>query len=304
MALQPIVSAQDTPKVTVSTLTKNPLVIPRRIISMMENQFLADSLLRDGGNAPGGAVTFSESTPLFPNGEVGIVEEFGEYPLITSTEGTQRAVFSVRRGFGILISEDMRRRNQMDRVNLQMMQGRNLMVRTFDGVFRSALLTNPNVPTQPATAMWNAVGAKIRFDIAKAKYTVAQAEASDVQDDNFLGFEADTMVCSPATAELITYNEDFNKVYQDTLANESLIYRGKLPRKVMDLDVLVSRTWPDSQVWVGERKTVGFIADERALMSTPLREDPDRETWRSNTSRISAVGIDQPKAGVIITGIQ
>jgi len=302
MTLQNIVSAQDGPRVTVATLVKNPLVIPKRIISLLDNQFVMDSLLRPGGDAPGGAIVYSESTPLFPNGQAGIKEEFGEYPIIVSQEGQIRVVTTTNRGFSILISEDMRRRNSMDRVNLQMTQGKNLMIKTWDTVFNTAVLTNPSVPTLPVTVAWNQSGAKIRFDIGQAKQVVTEA-TSDTQADNFLGFNPNVMVMSPTVANVITYNDEYNAIFQGNIADQNISYVGKLPNQLHDLTVLVSLTFPDDKVLICERNTIGFIANERPLQSTPLYEDQPRETWRSDTSRISAVGIDQPQAGVILTGV-
>ena len=50
-------------------------------------------------------------------------------------------------------------------------------------------------------------------------------------------------------------------------------------------------------------KTVGGIGDERPLRSTPMYEDPNRESWRSNTVRQSAIVIDQPKAACLIENV-
>jgi len=303
MALRNIVSAQDGPRVTVNTLVKSPGMVPKRVVRSLQNQFIADTLLRDGGDAPGGVVGFTESDPLFPVGSVGIKEEFGEYPIIYGQEGEPKVATAINRGFSILVSEDMRRRNSMDRVNKQMMQGRNLMIKTWDQVVRDSILLNGSIPTLPATAVWsNNTTARIRTDLLAAKFALEGA-VSGGQAENFLGFTADTAVMSRNTANNMLGNDLFASIYTDGLAAQNPKYTGTLPQQVYGLTILVSWTWPDNRVLVCEKNTLGFIADERPLRSTELYpEKRSTEVWRSDTSRISAIGIDQPQAAVLITG--
>ena len=312
MALQPIVASSDGARTTVSDLVKSPRVIPRRMLELTRSQYIVDSVLRAGGDAPGGVVSFYESTPLFLDGSAPgtaaaavVKPEFGEYRIMTSSEGQQRLVVSINRGLAIRVSEDMRRRNQIERVSIQMTQAKNTLTRTWDMAFRDALLLNASVPFFNASGTaegWEAADADIRRDIMLAKQMVANSQAGASTED-FLGFVADTMVCSYTTAQVILGNTKFQDVYHGNLADENVLYTGKLPNQIQDLTVLQSRTWPDNLVWVGERGTIGFIANERPERWTPLRYDEDRETWRSNGSRISAIGIDQPKAGVFIKNV-
>lgn len=307
MALKPIVASNDGVQVTVNTLVKNPLVIPKRIIKELQNQFLLDALLRNAGQNSAGVVSYEESTPQLPSGEIGIREEFGVYPVITSVEGEQKVAMSIDRGFAVLVSEEMRRRNRMDRVNLQIQQGKNLMIRVWDGVLRNALLNNAAVPTAAVSKAWTDTTAKIRTDLLDAKYAVSQAVRDDADsDEDYFGYEADTAVMSSSTAQLFLGNDDIEKQYHGNLADQSIRYAGKLPNSIYDLTILVVRSgWPNDKVWIGERKTVGFYSDEVGLNSTPLyQERPSTKTWRSDTGRTSAVGIDQPKAGIVLTGIQ
>lgn len=302
----PIQSWQDGQRVTVNSLIKNPRVLPRRVISLLENQFIMDSILRNGGSAPGGVVYFWQSEPLFMDDDPAIKEEWGEYKIGTTSEGVPQMVVSVNRGLSVMVSEEMRRREQMDRVQKMINRTVNTMIRTWDKAMRDALLLNSAVPFFNASGTddgWFAEDTDIRRDIMEAKIVVNEAEADTVQAENFLEFDANTMVCSYQTANQILMDKNFQNVYIGDLASENLQYTGKLPRRILDLDVLRARTWPDDTVWIGERGTVGFHADERPLQSTPLRENPDREVWRSNTSRITAIGIDEPKAGVLIKNI-
>ena len=297
----PVVGAQDGQSVSVNTLVRQPNVIPRRMIRLLENQFIMESLLRPGGDAPGGIVAYMESMPLFATGEPAIKEEFGEYKIIAGSDGIQRAVRAVNRGFSIVISEDMRRRNRMDRVNLTMTQGRNTFTRAWENAFRQTLI-DAAVPTTSPAIGWDDAGGKPRETILTARAQVADAAPAG-RPDEYFGYQPDTVVMSQATHNRLLINEEFAKVFTDSLATQRPLFTGTLPRDLLGMTVLVSRSWPNNEILLCERGTIGFIANERPLRVTPLREDPDRETWRSNVSRISAIGIDNPLAAIRITDI-
>jgi hypothetical protein len=346
----PVVSTTDGPRVSVDDLLKNPRIIPRRILNLLYNQFIADQILRPGGDAPGGAVQFFAESPQFPQGpDAGIVNEFGEYPVVTYVEGVPLVAISQRRGFSMMISEDMRRRNQMDRVLLQMKQGTNLMIRTFNNLFQNQIIAAMNQPlaatgatgalatpgklnavnnttagqgpvvgpsftgnTVVASNTWSTASGPtantIRHDILECKRLVADQTVdgtASTAGTSYFGFKADTMLMSEHDSALIMESADFGTLYANSpgYAEQPLV-RGEVPKRIFDLEVKISRSWPSGQIWIGEKGTFGFIATERPLQSTPMRYDEDREVWRNNTSRIIAIGIDQPLAGMLLTGIQ
>ena len=53
----------DGPRITYNDLLKDPLVIPQLILDMTQNEFIVDSVLRNGGAAPAGAVRYAEFDP-------------------------------------------------------------------------------------------------------------------------------------------------------------------------------------------------------------------------------------------------
>lgn len=305
MPTHKIVSVQDGPRITVSTLVKNPTLIQRRLLNILANEFIIDSLLRRLPPTPSGAYVYEESTPLFADGEAAIVEEFGEIPVVTGKAGARKVAVTVKRALAFLISQEMINRNNMDQVNRQSKQIKNTMIRTWDTAFFRTLLNHPDVPTLAASAAWNGVGANIRLDLADGM-SIIDSAAPDVEPDGFFGFQADTLVIGRTTRSDLITSDDFNKVYSDRLAPEAPLYKGTLPGNFFGLTVMVSREMDrlaPGRALLLERGTVGGIGDERALSATPLYEDRPRETWRSDLVRQSAVVIDQPKAAVWITGV-
>src|ERR1039458_6978144 len=104
----------DAPRITVNELLKDPLVIPALILDITQNEFIMDSVLRMGGAAPSGAVRYSESTPLYADDFPEIRPEFGEVPVVPTSIGVPRVVFSHERAMAIMVSDEMRRRQSID----------------------------------------------------------------------------------------------------------------------------------------------------------------------------------------------
>lgn len=298
----PIVSTTDGQRITVNSLLKTPTIIPRRILSMMDQQFLVDALLRPAPSAPGGAVLYYESTPLFAQGSATVVEEFGEIPTTQGQLGTPRVVRTVKRALGLMVSQEMIDYNNVDAVNTQIEQIRNTMVGAWEDAFLNALLTNPNVQTFTTSTVWSSASSTIRKDLNNSRFLITNA-ASDAAGKQKFGFRPDTLVISTQSEVDFLNSNEVSQPYVGNLASENLLYTGKLPNKFLDLDVVVSWRLPAHQAVLLQRKVVGGVSDSRPLQATPMYEDRNRETWRTNVSRASAIFVDQPKAAVVLNGV-
>lgn len=303
-----IASITDGPRITVAAMVKSPTIIPKRILSDLQNEFIADSLLRRLPPTSSGAYVYEESTPLYARGDAPVVGEFGEIPVISGRMGSRRVVTTVKRGLAVQVSQEMVNRNDVDAVNTQIKQVRNTFVRTWETVFLNALLNHPDVRTITAGAPWDDAAAAIREDLVEATSAIEDSTLDPADtDEDFFGFSPNTLVIGRLTRDALMLSDDFNKAYVDNKADESVLYTGRLPGRFFNVDAfMVSREMdrlaPGKAILL-ERKTVGGIGDERALRSTPLYEDKPRETWRTDTVRQSAVVIDQPKAACIIDAV-
>lgn len=311
MALQTVVASQDGPRITVNDMIRNPTLIPKRIIRMSEQQFISDALFRRGPNAASGAVVYSESEPLFADASSSVIEEFGEIPIVGTSTGLRRSLHTTKRGFGFVISREMQRRNNVDKARQDLIKLRNTMVRDHDELFLSTFLTHPRVHTMNAAMPWVAdgfqatqtVGGSIRYDISAAKKLIVDS-APEGRPKDFFGFTPNTLVISDSTAIGFTDNDKVNEVFaHGNLADKQLRYTGVMPRTFWGLDVVVNRRIPNDIAIVMERGTAGFISDEWPLEATALYEDRPRQQWRSDVTRRSVAGLDQPGAVCIITNI-
>ena len=302
-----IASQSDGPRITVAAMTKNPTIIPRRILSTMENQFIADAVLRKLPPTQSGAYVFEESTPLFAEGDAPVVGEFGEIPLISGRVGARKVAVTVKRALGLQISIEMKNRNDIDKVNTQVKQIRNTFVRTWETAFVNALLLHPDIHRIPVGVAWDDPLSALREDLIEATNVIENSSLDDAPGEDFFGFSPDTLVIGRNVRDALMLSDDFNKAYVDNKADESVLYTGKLPGRFFNVSAfLVSREMdrlaPNGALLL-EKKTVGGIGDERPLRATPMYEDPNRESWRSNTVRQSAVVIDQPKAACLIENV-
>lgn len=311
MTTTKIVSVNDGPRLTVAELVSAPTVIPARTITMLDQAFLADALLRRGDDAPSGVVVYRESEPLFMDDGPQVLDEFGQIPVVTDSVGVRKVVRTVRRAFAIRVSKQMIDRNQVQRVTNQMRKCRNTMVRAWEDAFLSALLANPNLQTLATDTPWGAVDSHIRKDVNAAKYLIRTA-SSDNQANNRFGFNADTLVISTEAELDFLDSDEITKPYIGNIADENLQYTGKLPTQFLNLDVVVSwrlQVYAPNSALVLQRKEIGFISDERPLEATPLYPEGGggnggpREAYRADFTRQSAIGIDQPKAAVLLTGV-
>jgi hypothetical protein len=135
----------------------------------------------------------------------------------------------------------------------------------------------------------------IRGHISDAIWMVENAQSPN-QQQNFFDFEPDTLIINHTTKLALFKSVDFARPYIGDAATDSIQYTGLLPRKIMNLDVLVSRQCPANSCYVVQRNRLGFYSDEIPLTASPLYRIEPRKLWRSDVQRASAMGLDQPQA--------
>lgn len=309
-----IISQQDGVRITVPMMMKSPTLIPKRVLSMMDNEFLTEAVLRTGSDNVSGAVVFFESTPLYAANDPAILDEFGEIPVTSGSVGTPRVARVVRRALGLRVSKQMIDRNDTDAVNVQVVQIRNTMVRAWEDALFSALVAAQGVQVLTTDIAWGAAGSHLRRDVNAAKYLVknASSDSDTSTGKQKFGYNADTLIISTETEEDFLNSNEVSQPYVGNIADQNLLYTGKLPNKFLGLDVLTSwrlATYAPSTAVVLQRKVIGGISDERHLQATPMYGEGNgpnggpTESWRSDTTRASAIYVDQPKAACFIVGV-
>jgi hypothetical protein len=299
MVALPNISSQSGPQVTVNDWLKDPLRIPQYMVNIMDQGFLADAVLRHAGAAPAGVVRYNETTPLYADSASAARAEFGEVQVARTSLGQPNVAYSVEQALAVVISDEDVRRSNVDKLNLRMQQVKNTIIRAWDDAFIAALLA-ASVQTAPVALSWAVSTTDIRGDILAAMQLI---EAAADANGGILGYQADTLIVNRATKYNIIRSAQFNaEYYGGDIADENLRYTGKLPQKIMGLNVLSSPRVPANKAILLQSGASGFIADELPLQATPLYRDEPRKVSRSDIQRASAVGIDQPKSVCILGG--
>lgn len=301
MSTLPIISFQSGPQTTVNDWIKTPYRVPRYTLDLMKQGFLVDAVLRTEGSCPSGVVLYNESSPLYGGNVIEDRPEFGEIPVGSFGLGTPMAAYSRDKSIGVVVSEEMHDRNNVDMMMLGMEQNANDMTKTWDDLFIGIALANAGVQTFTAASHWNTSSYDVRSDWLSC---VKLIEGAQDPQGSELGYTCDTVILSRTSKYDVIRSKDFNlETLGGNTADQNLRFTGKLPQQIMGLDVLVSPRVPAGKAIFMARRTAGFISDEKALFATPLKYDEDRPGWRSNIRRKAAIGLDQPKAMVVASNV-
>lgn len=302
MALTPFTSSQSGPRITVNDWLKDPQRLPVYTLSLMDQGFLADAILRPGGQADAGVVKFEETTPIYADSTVANRAEGGEVQVTTVSRGAPVSAYSQEKALRLIVTDEMRRRNQIDVMSTGITQVTNTIIKAFDDLFVTTVLANAGISTQAASAVWSIAGTDVRGDILAAAKKVEGAQDSQGSE---LGYLADTLIVNRTTKFDLMNNTAFNLVftYGGGITAENLRYTGVLPKKILNFDVVFSPRVPAGTAILCQRNVCGAIFDEVPLQALPMEEDRKRLSWYSIVRRSSIVAIDQPKAICKITGV-
>ncbi len=302
----PVVSVNDGPRITVSDLVGNPLMIPTKIKELMINQFISEALFRDAGENSNGIVAYTEGDPMFLEQDVQDIAESAEIPVATSRRGVPVVAYANKRGLAIRISRGMVKANKVGEVQRQITQLANTFKRADDKVARTLLRSLPSLPVANA---WDAAAGNPRLDIATGIREVTEAAPANASEEEWYGFQPDTIVLNPGVLPTLLDNEKFLKVYQGNVADQSIAYTGALPAQIFGLSVIGSMAWPTSEVTILQRGVVGFYSDMFPLEITGLYPEGNgplagpTQSYRCDATHTRAIALDQPKAGIRLTGI-
>lgn len=306
----PVVSVNDGPRITVSDLVGNPLLIPTKIKELMENQFISEALFRNAGGNANGLVAYHEGHPTFLEQDVTDIAEGGEIPIATSERGVPIVARAVKRGLGVRVSLEMIRENNVGEVQRQITQLRNTFVRADDKVART-LLQSDAVPSGAVDNEWDdSTNGNPRLDIATAIREVTEAQPTNAgSDEEWYGFMPDTIVLNPGLLPVLLDNDKFLKVYQGNIADQNIAYTGAFPARIFGLDVIQSMAWPSDEVTILQRGVVGFYSDTWPLEITGLYPEGNgpnggpTQSYRCDATHKRAIALDQPKAAFTLTGL-
>jgi hypothetical protein len=296
----------------------------RRLADLTYQRYIADRIFIQGtpDQVAGGTARFQRSESIFPDRGVEEVAIRSEYPRTGWSEAVLTAAVH-KYGLEFPITDEARRRNQIDMVERGMRKLANAMVQFVDTQAITLLTTDAAVQTQAASGDWTTAATDIIGDLVTAKQAV--------RDVN-LGYIADTLILNPAQERDILLDADIRAALpRERMGGVSNLIPGGLMDQqgqgaavvagvpLLGFDnVYVTPTVPAGTVLVGMSKMVGTIADEqpegtegymsydpgagqsRIYMKMYREENTDETIVRC--ARFPAMWLAEPKAFVKITG--
>jgi hypothetical protein len=289
---------------TIHRLLSSPDLIARRLRTIAEQRFIADSLLTARFPVSGGAVWYEQpGESLYTDRNPEAVGPAGEYPLSTLGVGPSQIAQTVKWGQDVPVTDESIKRlnrNPVDRAFLKMV---NQMVKLVDGISLAAIATAVTQTTAAAAGWSTATAIQIFKDVALAKANIAALNQ---------GYNPDTVVLS-----------DFSWTY----AMAAFIAGGFLPRESAQTAALTGQ-FPviDGMRWlvtpniptantalVLDSTVLGGMADEQlggpgysgsaAGVEVKSIRDDLRDGWRLRARRITVPVVIEPGAAWKITGV-
>lgn len=290
----PVPAALTGDVVTINRFLNSPTLVQRSLRTIAQQRFIADVLLQGRSTPSGGAVLVEVSEGIFADHdpETMGVNPGSEFPLTSVGTGNAQLFGVVKRGIDTIVTDEAIRRQGFDPVQRALMKLTNTVVRAVDTVamlaIRAALTT-----TAAAGATWAGSTTLLR-EIAVAKATIAALN---------LGYEADTLVASDAAVANLTTNVTaLTALPRENRQDNPIVVRGMLSY-ILGLDILVTPNLPvATEAYVLDRKVLGGMADEEGLTSKSIRQE-EEERWRLRAKRTTVPYVQEPGAGVRITGV-
>lgn len=301
---------------TVNAMLQRPTIIPELMRNLVNDQFIADRVLRSAGKATGGAIEYWVSGPVYPDvtgGDAEVVAPMAEIPVVNPIIGTPASTQVQKRGLGLRISREIQDRNSVDIVMRGLVQIRNALVRSVDSAMIRAL-NAAITQTVAVGAPWgNATGTTIRKDIAVARLILANLVTQGYD------YQPDTLLMSTTTYNNLLLSPEFLASFIGSAALQSPSLTGNLSGdasganptngvfkgRVWGYDIIASPLVTSTTLL--QKNVVGGIADERGSPGQPIEigdffPEPAHESMRRNITRAAAGFIDNPLAAVTLVG--
>lgn len=279
---------------TISRFLNTPTLVQRRLRTLAENRFIADTILQNKVPASGGAVLYEQTESIFPTQVPSSVAPGAEFPLSAIPTGPALLAAVLKWGLDALVTdESIRRQQTMNPVDRALTKLVNGVVKQVDSVAMLALNT-AITQTAAAAGLWSTSTTLVR------EITAADAAIRALNQ----GYDPDTIILSDVAGGYLTANDKVLSLLprEQWNASSGPIFKGFL-NTLLNHDIFVSPNLPvNTLALVLDRKVIGGMAEEVALTSTTIRQET-RERWRLRAKRVVVPFIQEPNAGYKITGV-
>lgn len=289
---------------SVESMMADPTFIPQRVTRGLTNAFVEELFFRKAGNNKG-AVAFREAAAQAID-EAETVAEFAEIPVSDPNLGKVKTAYGTKIAEGIRVSYEQRYENRIDAVNTEIQDVQKKVVRKGFNLARRAL-DNADVQELVIDTAWNRGGSVVDNIYDSIEMVQGAQDDRGGQYD----YDPDTILLHPRALTAAVRNEEMKKSYIGNAALENPIFKGLKEMTLMGtLRVATSRLIPVGEAFVFEKGAPGFISDTIPLTTSPMYSERGDSplggstmSWRTDVVLKRAIGIDNPKSVVKLTGV-
>lgn len=160
--------------VTISRFLNDPTLIARRLRTILDQRFIADSLLTGRFSVSGGAVQYETGETIYTADDPRSVSPGSEYPITSAPTGAASIAKTVKWGQDTFVTDESIARQKMQPVNRALTKLGNQNVKYVDSVALSAISSAVTQTTAAAAAWTTATAAQIFKDVALAKANIVK----------------------------------------------------------------------------------------------------------------------------------
>lgn len=283
---------------TISRFMNSPTQLNRRLRTLAEQRYIADSLLSQRFAVQGGAVVYQTGESIFPVDIPQSVSPGSEYPLTQVATGTASIANSVKWGQATIVTDESIARNNFQPVSRALTKLVNGNVKQVDSTALSAIGSAVTQSTNAAAGWSGTTAANILADVARAKANILALNQ---------GYDPDTVVL-----------DDLHWAY----AFAAFTAGGFLPRETDSANPLITGSFPviDGMRWLSspnvpvsttvivlDSKMLGGMADEDlggpgyegegalGVQGKSIREDK-ADQWLLQMRRVTVPIVQEPAA--------
>ena len=306
--------ASASPTLTVQVLLKQPELLSRELVNLVNKRLVADRLFIKGSSeqVAGGAMRYQELESIYVDDDPAEIAEGADFPLTDWSEAVKTAAVA-QYGYAVRITNLAKRRNQRDVIDRGLRKLANRLVRFVDAKAMATIETTSGIQTAGSGAVWTTTSTDIIAEIAKAQ------EALEIKDNGYAGFEGATLVLHPKRRDDLLNNTVLRAALPREVANGQ-IQTGMLAPILGLKEIIFTPQLTESKAVVMDTGIAGVIADEAADPSegwsaydpgpgfSPVYvkvEDDGKPAvhTRISAGRWPAMALVQPDAVYVITSI-
>jgi hypothetical protein len=293
---------------TISRFLNAPALVQRRLRTLAENRFIADSLLTGRYEVSGGSILYEQTESIFTTKPPEAVNAGAEYPRSPAVPGTAAIAGVTKWGQDVPITDEHVHRYGRRAVDVSLLKVTNFLVKQVDTVGLAAI-SAAVTQTAAAAAAW-APGTSSQnpfYDLMKAVATIIANDQGYDPDASTMSDLSYANLLSQSTVIGALPRESSNTV---TTGGISVVQR------IANLLIMPTNNLPvSSTVFVVDRSMLGGMAYER--LESPeyqgdpangveswTRRDPDaNDQWLVRGRRPVVPIVQEPNSAFKITGV-